>query len=68
MVSKPTEEQKVILEAQFKKKHEKKEEVEETIEETFQMHSERRYLTGASCRLAMVKRRVSLLIILSLCE
>ena len=40
MVSKPTEEQKVILEAQFKKKHEKKEEVEETIEETFQMHSE----------------------------
>ena len=38
MVSKPTEEQKVILEAQFKKKHEQKEEVKETIEETFQMH------------------------------
>ena len=44
MVSKPTEEQKVILEAQFKKKHEQKEEVEEKIEETFQMHKQR-YLT-----------------------
>ena len=43
MVSKPTEEQKVILDAQFKKKHEKQEEEEETMEEIFQLHSKQQY-------------------------
>ena len=49
MVSKPTEEQKVILEAQFKKKHEKQEEEEETMEEIFQLHSKLQELMPSYC-------------------